>query len=376
MVSVKNVSVCHIISGDLWAGAEVQVFNLLQTLVKNPVINISVICFNDGILSRRLADIGMSVTVVDEKKKGVLRSVQNVSKILHLIRCDIVHVHGYKEMFIVILAKIFGFNSIKIVRTFHGLGMLNSSKKYRALEKFCSLFLFHAICVSNDLMRIIINKKLLPSEKVTVFHNCICMNNTVSDSVFKQQLRLSLKIPNDSLIIGTVGRLVKVKGHRILIEAVGKLIQKNPKVYLVIVGDGPLLNDLNEMVNELNLSKNILLTGFKENAADIITVFDIFVLSSFHEGIPMVLLEAIRSNIPIVTTDVGGISEILQNGISASFCKPGNVDELVYNCESLVNDKELRVTLSNNAFEKVKNELNVDVLAQKMETFYCGMVKK
>ncbi len=376
-IKIENkVSIFHIISGDVWAGAENQVYELLTALSTNSLLNIIVITFNEGILVKRLQNAGIPVHVIDERKNNLLSCILKANSIMQRAGCDIAHVHGYKEMLLASVVKSIQFGSFKIIRTFHGMGMIDASIPYRFIEKVNSFFLDYAISVSFDLQEILIKNKLVTKNKTTVLHNCIGSNQ---ESIYfdeKDRIKSLLKIPKDAFVVGTIGRLVQVKGHKFLLEAAKILIPEKKNLYFVIVGDGPLLDKLQADVQILNLEANIIFTGFRNDAASILRCFDIFILTSLHEGIPMVILESMRAGIPIISTDVGGIGEILTNNKDALLIPMENVVEGIINaCKTLVQDEQKRKYLSENALQKVCTELNTNKLAEDTSKLYYRWFK-
>ncbi len=131
-------------------------------------------------------------------------------------------------------------------------------------------------------------------------------------SVKRKEWRIDDKV----VLIGTVGRLVPVKGHSILIEALNILHKSNPDVLLLLVGEGPLRGHLEAVVKRLGLERAVIFAGHQEQSYDFINMMDFFVLSSLHEGVPMVLLEALALKRPVIASGVGGIPEVVAHGVS------------------------------------------------------------
>jgi glycosyltransferase involved in cell wall biosynthesis len=127
-----------------------------------------------------------------------------------------------------------------------------------------------------------------------------------------------------AFIIGSVGRLSEEKGWEYLIEALSLLVDKDVHYKAVIIGDGDRRNLIERKTQELGLTGHILLTGYKKEACDYLPLFDVFVLPSLTEGLPITLLEAMQSERPVVATNVGGVQRVLGNGECGVIVKPGD----------------------------------------------------
>lgn len=362
--------ICHIITGDLWAGAEVQVFNLLCSLKDCSIYDYYVICFNEGIITSQLSIKGFKVIIIDEKINNTLSIAFKIDSVLKSISCSFVHVHGYKEMFIASIIKLHRLGSLKIVRTFHGKGIFGSKKFHHLLiETINSRFLNYGVFVSNEL-KLSLQYYFSKNLNCSVVYNGISIITTSLCDNSSKSLLDEFNITKNAFILGTVGRLVPVKGFDILLYVISNLIKYFSNIFLIIIGDGPLRKRLEQQAVDLNIIKNVIFTGFRENSKELIMCFDIFALSSYHEGIPMVLLEAMISSIPIISTRVGGIPELLRNQIDAVLVSPNNISEYSKSCAELINDPFKRSILAKNALHRVKSMFNSTISAEKIQLIY------
>ncbi|MCJ8283527.1 MAG: glycosyltransferase family 4 protein, partial [Rivularia sp. ALOHA_DT_140] len=165
-----------------------------------------------------------------------------------------------------------------------------------------------------------------------------------------------------------VGRLAAVKGLPILLEALKSLKLQHPDITLTVVGDGGDRTDLEQMTVDLGLSKNVNFVGYKSQV-EVRKYFeetDVFVLSSFAEGVPVVLMEAMASGVPVVATQIAGVSELVENGVSGYIVPAGDRKSLTQNIEKLLNDSELRAKFGTTARKKVETEFNINLEAKKL----------
>lgn len=347
--------VIHIISGDMFAGAEIQAYSLICELIKRTDIVLQVITFNDSILSSMVAKAGVSVAVIDEVKYSSLNIIQQCQKIISEFRPDIIHTHGFKENFIGGMIAIF--YRAKVVRTHHGKAMIGDSWRHYIIEKINSSLTDIIISVSQDLKEFLINFGI-PSKKINVIHNGI---NIVSDSNRKEVdlLREQLCIGKDSFVIGTIGRLVPVKNHKTLLEAAANILKRKSDFFLVLVGDGPLLNKLRLTSVRLHIADKVRFIGFRRDINTCLGLFDLFVLPSMHEGVPLALLEAMSTKKPVVATQVGGIPEVVEHGINGLLVPAKDPVLLADACISMMGNKELRKRLSNYAYQTIMKNFSL-----------------
>ncbi|MGS2724281.1 glycosyltransferase [Porticoccus sp. GXU_MW_L64] len=303
----SNLKVLHIISGDRWAGAEVQAYTLLKHL--SHYADIYVVIMNRGDLFSRLNKEAISVFLLDENKNNSCQIFFEMFKIIRNIRPDIIHTHRQKENVLGSIAgSLFG---IKSVRTEHGAAEFEPNtiqRLYRSLDQTTGKFIQKGIiAVSADLA--IQLARIYKKNKIYTIVNGVdieeikhCSKNTDSIGFSKNTTH-----------VGLVGRLEAVKRVDLFLHA-AKLILKEPfkgkKWHFHIFGDGALLKELQALTLALDISKDVTFHKHRSDIYSCIAALDILVMTSDHEGLPMTILETIALGIPIVAHSVGGIKEI------------------------------------------------------------------
>lgn len=301
--------VTHIVSGDLWAGAEAQVFNLFRALKGSGHVELTAVLFNNGVLFEKLTELGISVSLANEKELGPAGIVRKIADHCKRHRSQIVHTHGFKENLLGIMGKELARVPYSM-RTVHGNPetsfTLQSSHKWlvRHLDLLIGRWRQQAvIAVSSQLEETL--KPLFPGKVHKIF-------NFVDVSEIREQWPRSRRPEHEPLRIGIVGRLVQVKRVDLFIETIALLNEGGVNTSGVIVGSGPLENHLRELAHSLKIANNIEFTGFTDPALKEIRNLDLLLMPSDHEGLPMTLLEAMALGIPVVAHDVGGIPEVLE----------------------------------------------------------------
>lgn len=158
-----------------------------------------------------------------------------------------------------------------------------------------------------------------------------------------------------------VGRLVAAKGLPILLESLAALQKKHPDIVLTVIGDGSERRQLEQLTAKLGLSQNVNYVGYKSQleVREYLQQTDIFVMSSFAEGIPVVLMEAMASGVPVVATQIAGVSELVEHGINGYLIPPGDSIYLRENIEKLLNNPQIRAAFGTAGREKVERDFNI-----------------
>lgn len=306
----SRLVVTHVVSGDLWAGAEVQVFNLCAALRSTSGITVTAIVFNEGILLEKLREAGIPVTLADERKSGPFRMTLTIAEHCRAHGATIVHTHGFKENILGIMGKELARAPFS-VRTVHGNPETHpspyGSKKWLTQKLDLALGRFRqqaVIAVSTQLQETL--EELFPGKVHRIF-NFIDVDN------LRNQF-LKIATPNRRISLGIVGRLVSVKRVDLFIKTISLLKTRNIDCIGIIIGSGPLESELKHLAVEQKVSDLITFKGFVNPAVSEIATLDALLMTSDHEGLPMTLLEAAALEVPIVAHHVGGIPELLAEG--------------------------------------------------------------
>jgi L-malate glycosyltransferase len=377
MTQSRRLKVLHLLSGDLWAGAEAQVFTLVSRLIRMPDLDVHVILLNRHVLAEKLDSIGVPIEIMDEKTMSTAGIIRRLSEILKSQHFSILHTHRYKEN---ILGALSARLTVRpaLIKTVHGLpepfrGFAGAKfRLYQAMDAIMTrLYFDKIICVSQEI-----------TARQTTAHGrnkAIYITNALDIEACKptrdrQSVRRELGLDPDAPVIGTVGRLVPVKGLSVLLEAAVDLAPAVPHLKILIVGDGPERERLTEQVAATGLAGIVHLVGFRHDVADLLAAFDVFALPSLSEGLPMVLLEAMALQIPIVASRVGGVAEVLMDGESGLLVAPGEPGSLATACHRLLAEQHLATRLATAARQRLEQQYSADRMASAVAALYRTVV--
>jgi glycosyltransferase involved in cell wall biosynthesis len=337
-------------SGDLWAGAEMQLLMIASCLAEQPRVALSVVLFNEGRLARELRRIGVTVTILDEARTSAWRLIRQLADVLREQRIDVLHTHKYKDGVLGAIAAKWA-RVPYLVRTVHGLAepMVGWSRikshVYHALDRVVlRRYADLIIAVSRRMAEGLRESGFRPT-MVTYIHNGVDVRQ-VRATRRREDVRRELGIDPDVLLIGTAGRLSPVKGQAGLLRAGARILQSGKPAKFLIVGDGPLGSQLLSTAAELGIDDACHLIGPRSDVFDLIAAMDIFVLPSLNEGIPMALLEAMTLGTPVVAAAVGGIPEVIQHRVNGLLVPSGDDQGLADACLELAAKPQWAQTLA------------------------------
>ena len=286
---------------------------------------------------------------------------------------DIFHCHGYKSNILIGFMPR-RFRRIPVISTVHGWTATKSSSKlglYEWLDAKSLRFVDQVVLVSQQMLQ---NKRLthINSSKISIIENGIS-EDLIENPEYDAEDPI-MQFCYNSFVIGSIGRLTPEKGYEYLIRSFNQLKNENINLKLIIIGDGPQKKEFEGLIQRLNLNNKILLPGYQINASKYLSLFDIFVLPSLTEGLPLTLLEAMQAAKPIIATNVGGMPGVLKGTAAGLLINPQNIDELTKTILMLLRDDALRNKMAKNAKAKIKNTYTVKIMGEKYRITYLKML--
>ena len=249
--------------------------------------------------------------------------------------------------------------------------------KYNLLRKILSPFFRKYIVVSEELEQWLGDQVGISPEKIECIYNGVDTNLFYPrDSDEKAKIKHDV-FRVDSFLIGNIGRLDPIKNHEFLLRVFRKFIDMHPEldVKLLLIGDGPGKDNVIRLIKNNNLEEYVILPGTLQNIEEIMPSFDIYVQTSIAEGLPMVILESMSSGVPVVSTDVGGISEIIDHESNGYLIESNNDDELLNWLNRLQKNTSLRVVSARNARKKIQNIFSLDKMVREYDRLYSVPMK-
>jgi glycosyltransferase involved in cell wall biosynthesis len=368
------LKILHLISSRGLYGAERVVIDLCKSLK----------CYGcESIIGVIRNSHNPHVEVADEAKKNAIDTVVfpcearldvklifRIRKYASKTQINLMHCHGYKSNFYGLFAREKG---SPIVATNHN--WLTSHWKLRVYRRFDSLLIRYftrIIAVSHDIQAEMLAYGV-PREKIRVIDNGIDVTR-FRDSVSPEAVKGKFGLKKEVTIIGTVGNLGAEKGHVYLLQAAKDIVKNVGPVKFFFVGDGPLRGWLENEATQLGIADNVIFTGYRTDIPDLLSIMDVFVLPSVKEGLPMVLLEAMAAKKAIVTTRVGAIPKVVNNG-NGILVEPRDAIGLQKAIVSLLTNERKRREYASAGYETVRMQFSSERMSSEYFNLYSELLE-
>jgi glycosyltransferase involved in cell wall biosynthesis len=367
------MGVCHIAPGDQWAGAEVQVATLLRELRHYPNLQLSAILLNPGRLADELRKCDVDVNVISERENSFSEIYREAARFLQGRNIQILHSHRYKENLLSTLLARRGRMPYRM-RTQHGRpepGGLKQTLVYAMDRWTARLATDVVISVSTDLTGYL--RTYLPSRKIAVVRNGVDLQQVRSE-LSPAEAKQRLGLPSDALVMGTVSRLEVVKRLDLFLLAAAEVAGCVPRAHFVLVGEGSQRARLQSMVKGTSIESRVHFLGHRDDVWDVLRAFDLMVISSDCEGLPMILLEAMALGVPVASRQVGGIPEVVEDGVSGILVNSAEPREIARACSEALLDAELRDRVARAARAQVEENYSAAANAAATYKVYRTLV--
>ncbi len=376
--------VCHISGTTLPGGGPEHIYQLLKQLNRNEW-EIFVCTVQDGSYWGKFNLLGIKTYDL------ILRnlSIHTPFKLFSILRKekpDLIHTHGKGPG---LYGRIIGrLLSIPVVHTFHGFHYealpLLTKWAHLAIETLLTLITDQHIFVSAGEKQRACILKLLDEENSTIIHNGVDQEYIRNRSIDRETVLKSIGCENwkNNKILGTLSRLSPEKGILNLLSAFSKTVQEIPDLKLIIVGGYPKEHEdyylkVKDLIEKESLTEHIRILGYREDALEILKCMDFYISPSLSEGLPISILEAISSRIPIVATEIAGNKDILRNSAFGILVEPNSPECLSLGIIRItqLTQNELNI-LTRNAYNRIKKEFSVEEMTSKTVLLYKKLLRK
>ncbi|MEI7845634.1 MAG: glycosyltransferase [Chloroflexota bacterium] len=369
---MKPIHILQLIDGLNVGGAEMLLCDLASGLSKYGY-RVSVGYSTPGPLVDVLTAAGIPLTRLS--RMGRIDPILFMG-MLRLMRSDppqVVHTHLFKSDFHGRLAaRVAGVPVV--VSTLHNADGWAKRKPLGAMYGQTAGFVDKLIAVSDEVRDYHVTHTGIPVSKVTVIENGVNVNK------FKQgkatAIRTEFGIGSESILFGIIGRLKPQKDHVTFLKAAVEVIKQVPTARFLVIGEGPLLDELKNLAQELGLLPAVIFAGLRNDIPDVLAALDVLVFSSRWEGLPVTLLEGMAASKPIVATAVDGIRGVALPGVTALLVPPGDYHSLAQACINLAVDGDLRATFGRAGYERVSAKYSLGAMTDKIAYLYNELLIK
>jgi glycosyltransferase involved in cell wall biosynthesis len=255
-----------------------------------------------------------------------LLAVISLAEVIRERRPVLIHAHGSKAALIARVATMFSRRTRTIVTVHSDVlygGVSRSMRSiYIASERRLARRTSRIVAVSEALRRQLVDVYRLPQEQVVTIHNGLDLGPFLAGGL-RLATRKRYGVPNDAVLIGLAARFAPQKALDVLVEAAAPVLETDPRVWLVIAGDGPLLETVRTRARASTARDRILFPGFETDMPGLLSALDLYVSSSISEGLALGTVEAMAAGLPVVATKVGGTPEIIEDGLTGTLVAAG-----------------------------------------------------
>jgi len=365
MADPRPMRIIHSEAATSFGGQEHRVFKEMVAM-RERGHHLEAICQPDAELTERLREVGFVVhTLFMDGTINIVRGVFAIKKILLAGQFDVLNTHSRQDTLIAApagrLAKV-----PLIVRTRHLASLVGSLLTYTWLPH-------RVTTVSHHVRRQLLGRGV-PSDHVKAIYTPVVLTPRLAHSSLRDELKLSA----DAILVGCVAVLRPNKGHLELINAMLPLLRTRPKLHLVVAGGGsPVFEQLQAHITHSGLGERVHLLGTRRDVPNVLAGLDIFCLATRQEAMGTAFIEAAASGLPVIGTDVGGVGEMMQPGVTGLLVLLDDAQALQNALIQLIDSPALRKKMGQAGYDRVHTEgiFTTETLAKRTEGIYGRWLK-
>jgi glycosyltransferase involved in cell wall biosynthesis len=366
---MKKIRILQFLSTAHLAGTELSVLSLVSRMNRERFDLEVCFLYSEGPVTNKFLSQNIKCYHLDYAPANILKVAVKLYKILKIGRYDVIHIYGLKANIIGrLIGRLAGCKNI--VAGLESIYPSNEENRLHfILDRLTLPFIKLYISVSKKGVNFLV-KKGYPHHIFRVVYRGI----DVKRLQVKKDNALLSEFESSGAIITSVARFEWPKDHKTLLLALNILKKKGLEFFCLLIGEGSLKKETLELCDELELKERVCFLGSRNDIPQIFSISDIFLLTSIFEGIPISIMEAMAARLPVVATDVGGISELVDDGKTGFLVPIGDSLAVANKIEKLLLDSSLRVMMGNAGLEKIQKEFSIDRLVNEMEEIYTHLL--
>ena len=348
-------------------GPELRLLNFARYFPKR--LNVHICVMSEEL---RLFDkfVGSGASILVEPIKKIYFSLPRILKIKRYVNennIKVMNSFDLKGLLISLIIRIISTKKPLVV--YHNINALSDISKTQK-KFFLPTIKYSDALICNSFFSKNQFEEYYPYERMHVIHNGVDTTRFRKQFENYRDLKRSLGIRRDDIVLGTIANFRKQKNYPFLISAFDILTQRISNMKLICVGGGPYLEEIRSMVTERGLEDSIVLTGYSEKTREYMSIMNIFVIVSLYEGLPNAVLEAMSMGLPVIASAVGGCSELISHMSNGILFPVNDVEKFSQAVETLALDKTLAYKLGGNARLTVQSKFSLDRMVHNYVTFF------
>lgn len=382
--SGRKIRVAHLITNFALGGAQDYLLLVVRGLDRNcfqPIVAgrmegewVSVITGLDGVQCHDIPSLQREISLLND-----LKAILEIRRFCINESIDILHTHSSKAG---VVGRLAGFLAhVKVVvHTVHGFSFNDFMPAWKKrlfiyLERGLSPCTTVLLLLSRADLRTAKKHRIGARQTIEMFY-CGRDGKAFDQAVDKPGIRSSLGFRPDEQVVGFTGRISKQKALHILVEAFARISAEFPKARLLIVGDGPLRYQLELQARSLGVFERLTITGFRQDIPSVLAAMDVFVMTSFWEGLSLSLAEAMFAKVPVIATDVGGTSDAIRNGETGWLVPPNDVEATACAIREALANPIQSQTFAVNGYRWAREAFDLQTMLKRIESLYIESLAK
>lgn len=352
-------------------GGDVQMYTIYKLLEEYTDLNQFILCPENSQLWKKHGQSDVNFITYKRKNK-IFSIISSIIKTVKDKKINIIHIHDSSALTATLIASYFFPKEVKII--------LSRKRDKRINSKFSKRFKYN----NPKIAKIISVSKAVESifkDVITDKSKLITIYDAIDVPAFSKNKNLNkiheeFNWDNDVKIIGNIAAITNQKDIVTFVETAEKIIKKysgDKKIKFVVIGDGDKKEEIVELIKSKKLENEIMLMGYRSNIQELLPEFDVFLLTSISEGLPLTIYEALACKIPVVATKAGGIPEVIINRETGFISEIKDSDSLSDNVITLLEDEELVKKIKQKGFELVSKSFDLPVMKENYYTFYKSL---
>jgi glycosyltransferase involved in cell wall biosynthesis len=290
-------------------------------------------------------------------------------------RVELLHAHQYGPFFYATLARLL-YRRPPVLFTEHG----RHAPDYRRPKRvFANRMLLEGrdrvVGVGEAVRQALIDNEGIPPRRVGVIYNGVDLSPFATCGDDRRAVRRELGVSGDELVLVQVARLDYLKDHGTALRTVAAAVSRRPDLRLLLVGTGPEQGAIQALVHQYKLERNVRLLGLRTDVARLLSGADVFLLTSISEGIPLTVIEAMAAGLPVVSTGVGGVPEVVADGHSGLLAPAGDHDALAARVCELAADAARRQEMGRRGRARAQAFFAEELMLRRYDRLYREMLR-
>lgn len=377
---MSKIKVLHITQATI--GGTLEYLKLFFNHINKDEYEVYLACPSYGPMKKEIEDMGVKVYPLEMTReislKDDLNSFMEMKKLIKRVNPDIVHLHSSKAG---VLGKIASYlNKIPCIYNAHGwsFSMNVSDKKkkvYSLIEKYTSLFCDKIVNISEYEHNLAKQYNIASDKKMITIHNGIDIEKYEKSNYSRTDTLEELGIQQECFIVGMVARISEQKDPIKFIEIAKEVCSAIENAYFVLVGDGELREQVEELIMKYDLKDRVKITGWVDDVNKYISVFDVGILTSKWEGFGLVLTEYMAGKKPIIASNIGGIPELIEDNYNGILVDTNDISKFIKSIIELKDNDTLKSKYVENSSYILNNKFNIKNVVEKHNELYRKLLK-